>query len=74
MKNNDTTIWFYFDELYPNQEAELRKLGFIDGIYTCPCGTCDSRDVLFIEFSSKEEAEENESALEENELLSPLFA
>ena len=74
MQNNDTTIWFYFDELYTDQEVELRKLGFINGVYTCPCGTCDSQDVLFLEFPSKDDADSFSSLLEESSLFSSLFA
>ena len=74
MENNDLTIWFYFDELYEDQEAELRKLGFVDGIYTCPCGTCDSQSVIFRKFSSEKEADAFSSSMEDNELFSSLFA
>lgn len=74
MKNNDLTIWFYPGEVCNEQEAGLRKLNFIDGIYTCPCGTCDPQSVIFREFSSKEEADSFSTTLENSELFSSLFA
>lgn len=74
MQNDDFTVWFYPDELYPEQELELRKLGFVDGVYTCPCGTCDSQGVIFREFASEEDADSFSSSMEDNELFSTLFA
>ena len=74
MQNNDLTIWFYFDELYTEQEDELRKLGFVDGIYTCPCGTCDPQSVIFREFASKKDADAFSSSMEDSELFFTLFA
>ena len=74
MENNDLTIWFDFDELNDNQKTELRKLGFVDGIYTCPCGTCDPWGVLFREFPSEDDADSCYSTLENNKILSYLLA
>lgn len=71
MQNNDLTIWFYSVGVY--EKSKLRKLGFLDGIYVCPSGTCDPQKVLFREFASKEEADSFSSALEETELFSSLF-
>lgn len=74
MQNNDLTVWVYSLNTNKKQELELRRLGFVDGVYTCPCGTCDSIDVLFLEFLSEAEADAFSSALEKDALLSPLFA
>lgn len=74
MQNNDTTVWLNLYEVNKDQEAELRKIGFIEGVYTCPCGTCDSQSVIFLEFPSKKEADAFYAILEDSELLSSLFA